>query len=81
MSSKSKCVYYVVLAFSIGVTLRTYRILYCGLFRGVAPYQISKIKDSSSKPKGAVANEALENVNTGRTKNAKDSRKNKVNNK
>ena len=75
MSSKSKCVYYATLGFSIGITLRTYRILYCGIFRGVAPYQVSKIK-SSTKPKGAVANEGLDNINSGRTnKNRKTERK------
>ena len=38
MSSKSKCIYYTTLCLSITFTLRTYRVLYCGLFRGVAPY-------------------------------------------
>lgn len=42
MSSKSKCIYYTVLGLSMGVTLRTYRVLYCGLFRGVAPYAVKK---------------------------------------
>jgi hypothetical protein len=42
MSSASKCIYYGTLAFSIVVTLRTYRVLYCGLFRGVAPFPMKK---------------------------------------
>jgi hypothetical protein len=42
MSSKSRCIYYFVVVLSILVTLRTYRVLYCGLFRGVAPYPVKK---------------------------------------
>lgn len=48
MSSKSRCIYYTVLGLSMGVTLRTYRVLYCGLFRGVAPYSVKK-KDKSDE--------------------------------
>lgn len=44
MSSQSKCVYYTILGLSIAVSLRTYRLLYCGLFRGVAPYLIKEKK-------------------------------------
>lgn len=42
MSSQSKCIYYAIVGGSIVVALRLYRILYCGLFRGVAPYPVKK---------------------------------------
>ena len=40
MSNKSKCIYYTALVLSFIFTLRTYRALYSGLFRGVATYLI-----------------------------------------
>lgn len=42
MSQRSRCVYYTTLVFAVVVSLRTYRVLYCGLFRGVAPYAVGK---------------------------------------
>ena len=40
MSGKSKCIYYTALILSFVFTLRTYRALYSGLFKGVATYLI-----------------------------------------
>lgn len=42
MSSKAKCIYYLTLVLSFVVSLRTFRILYCGLFKGIAPYLMNK---------------------------------------
>jgi amino acid permease len=42
MSEGSKCIYLGAVVCSIIITLRTYRVLYCGLFRGVAPYPVKK---------------------------------------
>ena len=58
MSSKSKCIYYTTLILSACVTLRTYRVLYCGLFRGVAPYSVKPTLNNEEKAikYGAVAN-------------------------
>lgn len=55
MTSQSKCIYYGIVGFSIGIALRAYRILYCGLFRGVAPYPVKKKSESSilKKRKGS----------------------------
>jgi hypothetical protein len=42
MSQQSKCIYWSTLVCSVVVSLRTYRILYCGLFMGVAPFTLPK---------------------------------------
>lgn len=67
MTSQSKCIYYTIVGFSIGVALRIYRILYCGLFRGVAPYPVKKKNESSILKKrkgseGRIANEIIANT-------------------
>lgn len=49
MSQKSKCIYYGTIGLSIGVTLRAYRVLYCGLFKGVAPFAMKKKNIKVSK--------------------------------
>lgn len=62
MSNKSKCIYYGVVVCSVAFTLRTYRMLYCGLFRGVSPYPIKKIATAYDKDRvrkgseGKIAN-------------------------
>lgn len=43
MSEASKCIYIATVVCSIAFTMRTYRVLYCGLFRGVAPYPVKKV--------------------------------------
>lgn len=48
MGARSKCIYYTVLIFSIGLNLRTYRILYCGIFRGVSPYHYAPAQKNAS---------------------------------
>ena len=61
MSQRSKCIYYSTIVFSIVISLRTYRLLFCGLFKGVAPYLIKpKNKDENTK-KAKVMNENIEN--------------------
>ena len=87
MSGRSRCVYYAVVALSVALTLRTYRVLYCGLFRGVAPYQVRRVYDTTNKitnnkvttnrnTKGKVANSNnpndIKDMNSGRTKNKND---------
>lgn len=47
MTSQTKCIYYATVGFSVFVALRMYRVLYCGLFRGVAPYPVKKKMDSA----------------------------------
>lgn len=49
MSSRSKCIYYTVVALSSVISLRTYRVLYCGIFKGVAPYGIKKVIDMEKR--------------------------------
>ena len=57
MSERSKCIYYTIIIFSIVVSLRTYRLLFCGLFKGVAPYLIKQKNLNESLKKGKVTNE------------------------
>ena len=61
MTSQTKCIYYATIGFSIIVALRVYRVLYCGLFRGVAPYPVKKKLESLIKKRkgseGRIANE------------------------
>lgn len=50
-----------MLFFAVGVSLRTYRVLYCGLFRGVAPYAVGKSRDRVRKGSEAkIANEDID---------------------
>lgn len=66
MSNKSKCIYYAVIVCSVAFTLRTYRVLYCGLFRGVSPYPIKKLADvydRDRKRKGSEGKIANEDIN------------------
>lgn len=60
MSSQTKCIYYATVGFSVIVALRVYRVLYCGLFRGVAPYPVKKKMDSTIRKRkpseGRIAN-------------------------
>ncbi len=56
MSQGSKCIYITTVVCSIAFTLRTYRVLYCGLFRGVAPYPVKKVSPPMlKKRKGSDA--------------------------
>lgn len=65
MSNKSKCIYYGVIVCSVAFSLRTYRVLYCGLFRGVSPYPIKKLADAPDRDRirkgseGKIANEDI----------------------
>ena len=63
MSERSKCIYYTTIVFSIVISLRTYRLLFCGLFKGVAPYLIKPKNKNENENirKGKVSNENNEN--------------------
>lgn len=50
MTDKGKCIYYAIIVLCMGVSLRTYRVLYSGLFRGVAVYLVHpQVKDTASE--------------------------------
>lgn len=57
MGSRSKCIYYAVLGLSIVFNLRTYRILYCGIFKGVTPYLYVPVKNKEDREKKYTTNE------------------------
>lgn len=64
MSNLSKCIYYAVLVLSVCVNLRIYRILYCGVFKGVTPYHyIPAIKNKDKITKNEVVNENKDSNN------------------
>lgn len=57
MGSRSKCIYYAVLGLSVVFNLRTYRILYCGIFKGVTPYLYVPVKNKEDREKKYATNE------------------------
>ena len=47
MKNKSKCIYYATIGLSFLFTVRTYRVLYSGLFRSVTIHLISGVNNKN----------------------------------